>query len=404
VSVSRRPKLLVFNQYYWPGIEATAKLLSDLCAALASDYEIKVITGMLRGDDAGRGTSVHDDVVIVRVASTTFDRRNLSLRGVNYVTYLIRSLRVGLTSDRPDVILCMTDPPIIANVALIVARRFRVPLIVISQDVFPEIAVQLRRLENPLAVKLFQSCINLYLKRADRIIAIGETMKKRLHEKGAPLDRLSVIPNWVDTSEITPRERENEWARAHGLEGKTVIMHSGNVGYAQNLDLLIRASTFLRDLEDLAIVIIGTGARHGELVELANVLEADSVVFLPHQPRDVLSLSLSSADLHFLGLSPGLSGYIVPSRIYGVLAAGRPVIAAVDGDSETAALVERTGAGVVVPPDRPDLLAKAIRNAHEGRFDLEAMGSQARAFALEEANREVAFARYRAILAELVAP
>ena len=398
----RRPRLLVFNQYYWPGIEATASLLADLCGALASEYEVTVVTGNLPAADAVLGKSIHNGVSIVRVSSTVFDRRRLSLRAINYISYLAQSLRAGLAGPRPDVVLCMTDPPVIGNVGLVVARRFRVPLVVVSQDVFPEIAVELRRLENPLLITLLRACIRFYLTRADRVVAIGETMRKRLEEKGAPPSRLRVISNWVDASEIVPAARKNEWSRSNRLDERFVVMHSGNIGYAQNLELLVRATSFLRDLDDLAVVIIGTGARHHALTELTEILEVDQVVFLPHQPRSTLASSLSSADIHFVGLASGLSGYVVPSRLYGVLAAGRPVIAAADADSETAQLVTEIDCGVVVPPNRPELLAAAIRDARNGVLDLAGMGERARAFALADATREVAVDRYRALLAELV--
>src|SRR5919109_5670388 len=107
----------------------------------------------------------------------------------------------------------MTAPPIVADVALVVARRYRAPLVVISQDVFPEIAVQLKRLENPVVMRLLRSLVSLYLRRADRIVAIGDTMRKRLEEKGAPPGRVRVIPNWVDTARLEPRDRANDWAR-----------------------------------------------------------------------------------------------------------------------------------------------------------------------------------------------
>lgn len=391
----RRPYVLVLNQYYWPGVEATAHLLSELCAALVQDFDVTVITGRLRGLAPWPGRTRHDGVDVIRVHSTAFDRRRLPARALNYLTFLAQSLRVALTVERPDVVVCMTDPPIIANVALVAARRFRVPLIVISQDVFPEIAVELKRLENPLVIAALRQAIGYYLRRADHVVAIGETMRRRLELKGADPQRVSVIPNWVDTSKLTPQPRDNEWAREHGIEGKFVVMHSGNVGHAQNLDALIRAATFLRDLDDLAVLVIGTGARYEELVELARRLEVEQVRFLDYQPREVLARSLSSADIHVVGLAAGLAGYVVPSRLYGILSVGRPVIVAADAESETAQVVQRVGCGVVVPPGRPELLASSIRRAHDGELDLEAMGARGRAFVQTEADRAVALARYR---------
>jgi colanic acid biosynthesis glycosyl transferase WcaI len=403
-----RPRLLVFNQYYWPGVEATGQLLSQLCSGLASDFEVTVVTGKLRDVPAipaelrTSGRTEHEGVEVVRVASTAFDRRRLLLRALNYVTFLASSLWTGLRAKRPRAVLCMTDPPIIANAALVVAHRFRSPLVVVSQDVFPEIAVQLRRLENPVVVGLLRRAIHYYLARADRVVAIGDTMRRRLVEKAADPARVRVIPNWVDTEELTPEPRENEWARAHGLAGRFVVMHSGNVGHAQNLDVLVRAATFLRDLDDLVIAIVGDGARRAELEALAELLEADLVHFLPYQPRDVLPMSLSAADVHVVGLAHGLSGYVVPSRLYGVLSVARPVIVAADAESETAQVVAQVGCGLVIPPGRPELLAAAVRRAHDAEIDLEEMGKRGRAYVRQEADRKVAVARYRELISELI--
>jgi colanic acid biosynthesis glycosyl transferase WcaI len=397
----RKPRLLVLNQYYWPGVEATAQLLTELCEALAEDMDVKVVTGVLHGHEGEPRRVVHQGVEIVRVASTSFERSRFFARAANYASYLSSALLRGVRGRRPDVVLCMTDPPIVANVALLVARRYRAPLVVISQDVFPEIAVQLKRLENPVLMSLLRGLVGIYLRRADRIVAIGETMRTRLEEKGAPPDRLRVIPNWVDTARLGPLEKANPWARNSRLDEKFVVMHSGNVGHAQDLDSLVRAATFLRDLDDLTIMIIGTGARHAELVGLAELLQADQVRFLYYQSRGVLPQSLSAADVHVVGLAPGLAGYVVPSRLYGILAVARPVIVAADPDSETAQVVERIGCGIVVPPGRPELLARAIRDAHDGKYDLAEMGRLGREWVEQEADRTVAIGRYRELLREL---
>jgi glycosyltransferase involved in cell wall biosynthesis len=229
-------------------------------------------------------------------------------------------------------------------------------------------------------------------------------MKTRLEQKGAPPDRVAVIPNWVDTAELTPRPRRNPWSAENGLDDAFVVMHSGNIGHAQDLDTLVRAATFLRDLGSLRIVLIGFGARHGEVTRLAQRLEVTGAVhFLGYQPREVLPLSLASGDLHFVGLARGLSGFVVPSRLYGILAAGRPVLVSADADSETVRLVEEVGCGIVVPPGQPELVAGVIRDVVEGRTSLEGMGERGRAWVESEADRQVAFGRYRRLVADVVA-
>ncbi len=151
-------------------------------------------------------------------------------------------------------------------------------------------------------------------------------------------------------------------------------------------------------------MIAGFGARHAEMVTLADTLEVDDMVrFLPYQKRERLPLSLSSADVHVVGLAKGLAGYVVPSRLYGILSAGRPVIVAAEDESETARLVREIGCGVVIPPGRPELLARTIRAAADGEYDLAEMGRRGRDYVEEEADRVVAMERYRALVRELLA-
>jgi colanic acid biosynthesis glycosyl transferase WcaI len=337
-------------------------------------------------------------VTIRRVRSTAYDRTGLLARASNYFTYLGSALADGLAARRPDLVLCMTDPPMVGAVGLAVSRRFGVPLVVVCQDVFPETAVKLHRLTNPLAVGVLRTIVASYLRRADRVVSIGETMSRRLIVKGASPDRIVVIPNWVDPDEITPRPRDNPWARANGLAGRFVVMHSGNVGHAQDLETLVRAAVLLHDLERLEIVIIGFGARHAALVELAGEIGASNVRFLPYQPRELLSDSLSAADIHYLGLVHGLAGYVVPSRINGILSAGRPVIVAADRESESVQLVEAAECGIAVRPGDPAAVAAAIRRAYAGDLDLAGLGASGRAWIERNRGRDAAIARYRELL------
>ena len=395
----RRSRLLVLNQYYWPGKEATANLLTELCEALAQDYDVTVVTGATHASLPAR--ELRNGVEIVRVHSTAYDRTRLSRRAANYFTYLLGAIREGLASPRPDVVICMTDPPFIGAAAELVAKRFRVPMLVISQDVFPEIAVKLGRLRNPVVTGVLGLVVTSYLRFADRVVVIGETMERRIVAKGVDPARVRVISNWADAEKVRPQPHDSPWARKHGLAGKFVVMHFGNVGHAQDLDTLVRASTLLRDLDDLVVAIIGVGARLQELTTLADVVEADKVRFLPWQDYERRELPISAAHVHVVGLARGLAGYIVPSRMWGVLAAGRPVIAAAEDDSETAKVVRETGCGVVVRPGDPLQLAEAIRAFHDGAYDLAEMGRRARAYAESETDRSIAVARYRQVLDEV---
>ncbi len=401
--MASRPRLLVLNQYYAPGLEATAQLLTQLCESLADEWDVQVITGRVRFHEDEPDYDLRNGVEVIRVHSTAYDRAPLRRRAINYFTYLARALRRALSAPAPDVVLCMTDPPLVGNVAYLVARRFRRPFVIVSQDVFPEIAVQLRRLENPVLVAALRHLITFALRRADRVIAIGPVMRQRLIARGARAAKTIVIPNWVDVREITPKAHENEWSRGHDLADRFVVMHAGNVGHAQNLGILLRATALLDDVEELMVVIVGAGARHAYTVELAErTVMPDRVRFFQYQDRARLAEVLSTANVHFVGLPRGLAGYIVPSRVNGILAAGRPILAAVDEHSETAELVQRAECGFVVPPDDPNMVAEMLRDMAKGRVDLGTLGKNARRFAEREASRDAAVSRYRDVLRDVL--
>jgi len=395
----RRRRILVLNQYYAPAFESTGQLLTQLCEALAEDYDVTVLTAAVEGAPARER---QNGVDVIRVFSTSFERRRLPLRAANYLSYVASSLGRALGEARPDLVLCMSDPPFIGSLARMTALRHRVPYLVIVQDVFPEIAVQLGRLTNPVLVGSLDLLVASALKHADCVVAIGETMRDRLVEKGVPSGAIEVIPNWIDADELQPQPRDNAWAREHDLEDAFVVMHSGNVGWAQDLDVLVRASTFLRDLERLRFVVIGSGARQADIVELHERLDVDGFLFLPYQPREVLPQSLSTGDLHYIGLAPGLAGYVVPSRMNGVLSVARPVIVGADEESEIVRVVESAGCGVTVSPGRPERLAAAIRRAYEGHYDLEEMGRNGREYVLSTINRPISIERYRDVIAGLL--
>ena len=377
-------RLLVLNQYYWPGPEATAQLLTELCEGLADTYDVTVVAGTTRG--AGPGRQVRNGVEVVRVPSTAFSRSRLTARAANYLTYVVLAALRGVIVRRPGAVLCQTDPPFLGAAAYAVARRFGAPLVVVIQDLYPESA---RGKLSPPLLHGLGTVVDSYLHRADRVVAISGTMARRLEERGVAPDRIVVIPGWVDTDEIHPVDVERD--------GRFVVMHSGNIGHAQELDTLLEAA---RALADVQFEIVGNGARREELQRAAASL--GNVTFRPYRPRSELSSSLSSASLHFVGLAGGLSGAMVPSRLYGVLAAGRPVLVAADDTSEAAQLVHEAGAGIVVPPGRPADVESAIRAARDGQYDLDEMGRRGRDYVVSRHGREAGLAAYHDLLEQVL--
>jgi len=405
--VTRAMHVLVVNQYFHPDRSATAHLLTELCEDLAKYHRVTVVCGRPSYDPVDHtpargfvGRERLGDVAIRRTWSTSFSRTGMPGRLTNYGTYLAGSIAALLSAAKPDVILTMTDPPIVAAAAAAAGAAWRVPFVYVNQDVFPEFGVILGRLSNPAGVQGL-AALNRWLRdRAARVVAIGRDMERRLLELGCPPDKLVVIPNWASAEAIRPLTRPSALREREEWDGRFVVMYSGNVGLSQDLETLVEAAALLRDEPSIVFAIVGEGASKRRLREQAAALGLLNVRFLPYQDRDDLSDSLGAADLHVVGLKRGLAGFVVPSKLYGILAAGRPFIAAVEPGAEPATVAEDHDCGVRVEPGDPRALADAIASLRDR--DLSMMGANARRALETRFERRVATAAHRRVLEEVV--
>ncbi len=380
-------RLCVFNRSYWPDFGATGQLLTELAEDLVADHglEVTIVCGYPLGRDRPGvpAREVRNGVEIVRAAGSTWSPRRFVGRATNYVSYFASALLAGLRVRRPDVVMAMTDPPIIGLAALAAARRARAPFVFLCEDVFPEVAVLVEDFHSETVNRALAGVNRFLLARADAVVALGETMKRRLVEgKGAAPSVITVIDNWADTEALVPLDRRNAFSAAQGLDDRFVVMHAGNIGLSQSLETVIDAAARLRGDARIVFVFLGDGARRPVLEARAAAAGLDNVRFVPYQPRERLGKTYAAADLFLVSLRAGLSGYIVPSKIYGILAAGRPYVAAVEDDCEVAALTRTYDCGVVVPPGDAAALAGAIAALAADRSRREALGARGRAAAL----------------------
>ena len=241
-------------------------------------------------------------------------RCRFASRAANYLTYFLSALWIGIRLPRQDVTVALTDPPIIGIAAL--AARPRSGMVYVCQDIFPEVAALLEDFHSPLVNRLLDRVNRMLLARAARIVALGDTMAARLIEgKNADPGRVRVIHNWADTSAIIPSERRNAFSRQHHLDDRFVVLHAGNIGMSQNLDVVIEAAALLADRPEVLFLFIGDGNRKAILEDAVRARRLDNVRFLPYQPRDQLRWTYASSDLCLVSLKPGLAGYIVPSKL-----------------------------------------------------------------------------------------
>lgn len=372
-------RVCFFNRSYWPDTGATGQLLTELAEDLVSRHgiEVTVITGYPLADGQVAASEVRNGVRVLRARGTTLAPARFVGRATNYLTYFLSALWQGVRLPRQDVTVSLTDPPIIGLAAL--AARPRHGMVFFCQDIFPEVAGLLEDFHSPLVNSVLDRVNRLLVSRAARVVALGDTMARRLVEgKGADSAKITVIHNWADTSAIVPSAKDNAFARAHGLQDRFVVLHAGNIGLSQNLDVVISTAALLRHRRDILFLFIGDGNRKAPLTAAVAAQGLDNVRFLPFQPRDQLRWTYASSDVCLVSLKPGLAGYIVPSKLYPVLAAGRPYLAAVESSSEVAVLTERYGCGVVVTPGDAAEMAAAVERLADDRAGRDAMGARAR--------------------------
>ena len=400
-------RILVVNQYFPPDRSATAQLLAQLCEDLSLHHEVTVVAGRpsYGSCDPHRSRGLISEeqlgrVRVLRTWSTTFHRGEMPGRIANYSTYLATALGGALRAERPDVVLVMTDPPLIGVLGAALAAMRKIPFVYVNQDLFPEVLMALGTMPRSRAVRGLAAVSLGVRRRASRLVAIGRDMERRLRSQGLDANRIEVIPNWADGETIWPLDRPSTLREAQGWNGNFVVMHSGNVGLLQDLETFIEAADLLRRREDITFAIVGDGAMKPAYVRDVRMRGLRNLTFLPYQRSDVLADSLGAADLHFIGLRRGLAGCVVPSKTYGVLAAGKPYLAGIQEGTEPAMIADEFGCGVRVDPGDPPALANAIVELQDG--PLEEMGRYARKAFEERYDRPAAADAYRRLLEEVV--
>jgi len=382
-----------FNRSFYPDTAATGQLLTDLCEDLVRHHgcRVTVVAGVplqsSEGDHRARRAIVtredYRGIQILRAHGTGYSKDRFAGRAANYLTYFCSACLAGLRLDRPDIVVALTDPPIIGLAAYLAAKRFSAPLVMSYQDLFPEVTVLLADFHSPTINAMLQAVNKFLVRKATRVVALGNTMRQRLIDnKGASSDKTVIISNWADTAAVVPGPKRNAFAEAYGLSDAFVVMHSGNLGLSQSLETVVEAAALLRDVPDLQVVFQGEGVKKAELQERVRALGLHNVQFLPFAAKDALGESFAAADLFIVSLQRGLAGYIVPSKLYGILAAGRPYVAAVEESCEVAAITRARECGIVAAPGDARDLADKILTFYRDRDMTRRCGANARAASL----------------------
>jgi len=403
---ARTRRVIFINRFFFPDHSATSQILTDLAFHLAGGgTDVHVVTSRQRYDEPNAdlpAAEAIDGVAIQRVSTTRFGRSALIGRGFDYLSFYRSAYRSVLAVGRPgDVLVAKTDPPLLCVAAMQAARRRGLHLVNWLQDLYPEIAGKLGVpfIRGPLGLGLVQ-LRDTALRAAAINVVVGEGMAEIVRARGIAPGPIRVIPNWCDDEEIRPlASLDNPLRREWGLDDHFVVGYSGNLGRGHEFETTLAAAERLRGDPRFCFLFIGGGNKFAELADRVRERRLNHLFrFLPYQDRGVLKLSLGVPDVHLISLRPELEGLIVPSKLYGIAAAGRPIVAVAARDGEIARLVLRHESGVVVEPGAGEVLAETLRHLHSDPDRLAEMGRRARAMLEADFTRRHAFARWQALL------
>lgn len=402
-------RIIFVNRFFAPDHSATSQILSDLAFFLASSgREVHVVCGDNLYADPGarlRQEEFLDGVHVHRVSGGRFGRSGLAGRAADYIgLYASLRTRVSALLRAGDILIVKTDPPLLTIPLAGLARKRHARFVPWLQDIYPEVAAALGvPLVRGAVGRILAALRDVSLRKAAAVVVIGARMRTHLEARGVRPSLIQVIPNWADESEITPIVRSENTLRVEwGLSDKFVVGYSGNLGRAHEYATLVDAAERLKDRRDLAFLFIGGGHHVAKLKQEVTARNISSLFhFRPYQERALLSQSLSVPDVHWISLRPELEGLIVPSKFYGIAAAGRAVINVGAPNGEIAELVARHQCGVSVRPGGGAEMAQVIERLMHAPEEVKLLGDSARQMLVAHYSRSCAIAKWESLLTGL---
>jgi colanic acid biosynthesis glycosyl transferase WcaI len=378
-------KILLLNQYYPPDTSATAKMAQVVVDVVSIHHQVTVLCGRPSYDPTERRPwrLYQSELVglarIIRAGSTGYSRHNMKKRVLNYLSYVALAVPRALLF-RCDVVLAMTDPPFQGIVGALVALLKGKPYVYNIRDLYPDMAVGGAIVEPGLLARVWEKLHRWALRRASRVIVLGEDMCARIISKGVDAARVVVIR---DGAEILPADTvlpapDPEVVRAIRGNFSFVLLHAGNLGFYGAWNTLVTAVRRLAN-DGVGLVFVGDGAQRAQIEAMA--AGSGNIRFLDFFPSSKIASVLAAADAHVITIKSGLEGVVVPSKMYGILAAGKPIVAVAPKETDVVTLGMQRGFAVAAEPDNPEKVAAAIREIAFDPNTLKRMGEAARAAA-----------------------
>lgn len=356
-------RVIFLNRFYWPNERATAQLLSDLATAIAArGYAVEVVT--TRTSAADSRSESRSGVHIHRGRTTHCGAHGLAGRALDFASFAMSAFWHLLWRARPgDIVVAMTDPPLLGVVVCGAARLRQAKIVHWIQDIYPEVAAELTGRRSLLLLRPLR---NWSWRRAGACVVPGRDMAAAVTSSGVAPAKLHVSPNWAPCGLDPARQQQIAALREKwNLTGKFVLMYSGNLGRAHELDSLLEVAEGIRNDPAFALVFVGHGARKEALQRAVRERGLPNVAFYPPQPRADLAPSLGVADVHFVTLKTGAERWVFPSKLYGIAKVGRPVIFIGAATSEIAQCVQSAGMGEVFSTTETLRIVARLRTLRE---------------------------------------
>ena len=371
--------ILIFNEYYPPDTSATAKMASLVAEELAKSHQVTVIAGRPSYDPDERypwsllRRNVRNGVTVERVGSTTYSRRGMRGRVSNYLSYLALAVPRALFK-RADIILAMTDPPIAGIAGAFIAWLSGRTFVYNIRDLYPDMALGGEIVPANAWARRWESLHRSALRHAVLVIVLGDDMRERILQKGVAPDRVTVIRDGAQLPESLAAQ-SNPIAQEIRCGFPFVAIHAGNLGFYGAWDTLLRAMKLLEE-DGIGLVFVGEGANRHRLEQAAR--ESANVRFLPFRPAAEIPFVMAAGDVHIVTVKRGLEGVVVPSKLFSILAAGRPVLVVAPEPCDAVRIVRANQCGLSADPDDAAAVASALRELRSDPARLDDMGRRAR--------------------------
>jgi glycosyltransferase involved in cell wall biosynthesis len=379
-------RILLLNLYFPPDTSATAKMAMAMAEPLSQRHEVTVLCGRPSYDPSARRawrisrTERIGRLRVIRIGSTDYPRFQMSRRVLNYLSYV--ALAVPRALFLPcDVVLAMTDPPFQGIVGAFVALLKRKPYIYNIRDLYPDMAVGGALVSPGMLTRIWERLHRWALRRAARVIVLGNDMRARIIAKGVDAARVMVVRDGADipAADAPPVAVDCDVVQAIRGHARFVLVHAGNLGFYGAWDTLILAAKQLVP-DGVRLVFVGDGAQRQQLETRA--AGVSNIIFLPFFPGSKIASVLAAADAHVITVKRGLEGVVVPSKLYGILVAGKPIVALAAEETDVATLGKQQGFAVCCSPDAPEEMVAAVRALVADERRVLAMSLSARAAAL----------------------